>query len=403
VLLLIFIFLLRGIVIGPLKNTASATAAVSENLSSKEADFTYQMPVKQRDEIGVIIRSVNGFISSLRGLVRALKEAQSSLQRIGEDLSSQSEESVRANGKIMDAATGIKGQTENQSRSLERTNSVLQSAAEALGGLNSLIAEQNQSITASSTSVEDMANTINAVQTAVQELTGQFASLVSVADTGKQRQEAVDKQVQDILAKSEVLVGANRVIAQIAARTNLLAMNAAIEAAHAGEAGRGFAVVAEEIRGLAENSKTQSDSIKTELSAIAKSVQDTVQISKKSSEAFGQVSDQISATDAFITKIDGAMDAQRGASSRIREALDVINAAASRVQSTSGEMTSHMGGVKKEMDELTGIVQAIEQGIIGMGDNAQEVNRAAETVLELAKDTHRNIQIMEGTIGSFKV
>jgi methyl-accepting chemotaxis protein len=180
-------------------------------------------------------------------------------------------------------------------------------------------------------------------------------------------------------------------------------MNAAIEAAHAGEAGRGFAVVAEEIRGLAENAKTQSDSIKAELSAIARSVQDTVQISGKSSEAFGQVSAQISATDAFIARIDGAMDAQMGASARIKEALDAINTAASRVQNTSGEMTGHMDGVKREMDELTGIVQAIEQGIIGMGDSAGELNQAAETVLELARDTHKNIQIMEGTIGSFKV
>ena len=198
-------------------------------------------------------------------------------------------------------------------------------------------------------------------------------------------------------------MGANRIIAQIAAKTNLLAMNASIEAAHAGDAGRGFAVVAEEIRGLAENARSQSDSIKTELSGIAKSVQDTVQISAKSREAFGMVSAQISATDAFISKIDGAMDAQRGASARIREALDVINAAAGRVQSTSTDMTGHMDGVKREMDELTGIVQTIEQSINGMSDSAHEVNRAAETVLELAKDTHRNIQIMEGTIGSFKV
>jgi methyl-accepting chemotaxis protein len=66
-------------------------------------------------------------------------------------------------------------------------------------------------------------------------------------------------------------------------------------------------------------------------------------------------------------------------------------------------MTGHMDGVKREMDELTGIVQTIEQSINGMSDSAREVKKSAETVLELAKDTHRNIQIMEGTIGSFKV
>ena len=402
-LLVIFVLLLRKVVIVPLRRTASDAAAVSENLSSREADFTYQMPVKRRDEIGVIIRSVNGFIASLRGLVSQLKDAQSSLQSIGENLSSQSEESVKANGKIMDAAADIKGQTGSQSQSLERTNNVLHNAAEALGGLNELIAEQNRSITASAASVEEMANTINAVRSAVHEMKEQFGELVSVADMGKERQEAVDRQVRAILAQSETLVGANHVIAKIASTTNLLAMNAAIEAAHAGEAGRGFAVVAEEIRGLAENARSQSDSIKTELSGIAKSVQDTVQISAKSREAFGLVSQQINATDAVIARIDGAMDAQRGASARIREALDAINAAAGRVHSTSTDMTSHMDGVRREMNELTGIVQAIERGIIGMGDSAREVNRAAETVLELAKDTHRNIQIMEGTIGSFKV
>jgi methyl-accepting chemotaxis protein len=180
-------------------------------------------------------------------------------------------------------------------------------------------------------------------------------------------------------------------------------MNAAIEAAHAGEAGRGFAVVANEIRTLAENARSQSNSIKVELSGIVKSVQDTVGISAKSQEAFRLVSGQISATDAFIIRIDTAMEAQRKASAQIQEALEAINAAASRVQSTSTDMTSHMDEVKGEMEGLTSIVRAIQQGIDSMGESAREVNKAAEAVLELAKDTHRNIQIMEGTIGSFKV
>jgi methyl-accepting chemotaxis protein len=231
----------------------------------------------------------------------------------------------------------------------------------------------------------------------------QFNALVSVAEEGKKRQEDVDRQIQGIQSQSESLVGANTIIAQIANKTNLLAMNAAIEAAHAGAAGSGFAVVADEIRTLAENARTQSNSIKDELSGIVRSVQDTVGISAKSQEAFRLVSDQISATDVFITRIDTAMDAQRNASTQIQEALEAINAAAARVQTTSPDMTSHMDGVKGEMDGLTGIVQAIQQGIIDMGDSVREVNQAAEAVLELAKDTHRNIQIMEGTIGSFKV
>jgi methyl-accepting chemotaxis protein len=402
-LLTIFVILLQRIVIGPLKKTASVTAAVSENLSSKEADFTYEIPVKRRDEIGVITRSINGFIASLRVLIKQLKDAQASLQVIGEDLSARSEGSAQANARISEVALEIKGQTGDQEQSLARTNEVLGNAAGALGGLNELISEQSKAIAASSASVEEMVNTIDAVRAATLDLTEQFKSLIAVVETGKELQASMDQQIQGIFAQSESLVGANLIIAQIASRTNLLAMNAAIEAAHAGDAGKGFAVVAEEIRALAENVQAQSKTIKAELSGIAESVQVSVKTSGASQESFQQVSRQINATDAFISRINSAMEAQQGASARIQEALEAINAAASRVQATGTNMTGHMDEVKHEMEQLTGIVREIREGIIGMGDSAGEVSKAAEAVLELAKDTHRNIQIMEETIGSFKV
>jgi methyl-accepting chemotaxis protein len=325
------------------------------------------------------------------------------LQAIGENLTSQSEESAKANTHILEVAATIQGQTEDQGKSLERTTMMLQNASERLGGLNVLILDQNKAITASSASVEEMSGAIAAVTVEMKEMKEQFNSLVAVAEEGKKRQKAVDWQIQWILSQSESLAGANRTIAQIAASTNLLAMNAAIEAAHAGDAGRGFAVVAGAIRTLAENVQSQSSSIKAELSGISKAVQDTVALSTKSQEAFQLVSGQISATDAFIARIDTAMDAQRRASTQIQGALDAINASASRVQDTSGDMTAYMEGVKGEMDGLTHIVQDIQQGIVGMGKSAREVNNAAETVLDLARDTQRNIQVMEETIGSFKV
>jgi methyl-accepting chemotaxis protein len=403
VLLMVFILLLRWIVLVPLKSTATLTVAVSENLSSKEADFTYQIPVKRRDEIAVITKSINGFISSLRGLVIQLKDAQGSLQHIGEELEGQAEESVTANSLIINTAMNIKVQTDGQAQSLEKTNQVLLHASAALEGLNALILDQNQAVAASFTSVEKMTETIQAVGSAVQALKDQFKALVGVADTGKVRQDTVDQHIKDILAQSEALVGANKIIAQIASRTNILAMNAAIEAAHAGEAGRGFAVVAEEIRGLAENARTQSKVIKQELAGIAQLVQDTVHSSSQAREAFLEVSQEIATTDGFIENIHRAMETQKGASKEIQDALDAIQTAASRVQTTSEAMLDHMETVKKEMHELTSIVQAIQKGIIGMGDHAQEVNKAAEVVLELAKETYRIIQIMEGTIGSFTV
>ena len=402
-LLVVLLLLLRGIVIRPLKTTAATTAEVSENLRSKEADFTYQIPVRRKDEIGVIIRSINSFIASLRGQMIHLKDAQTALTAIGENLGTQAEESVKANSRIMDRARDIREQTQGQSRSLERTNQVLVNAAQALQGLNALIGDQNQAMQASAGSVGDMEESIQAVKSALEGLKEQFQSLVHVADTGKARQGEADTHIQQIRAQSETLMGANRIIAKIAARTNLLAMNAAIEAARAGAAGKGFSVVADEIRGLAENARTQSLLIKQELSGIAQLVLDTAHSSAVSQEAFLMLTQEIKTTDRFIEKIDTAMDAQGGALAKIENTLAAINQAASRVQGTSQDMTGQMDRVKQELDTLTGIVQEIQKGIIGMGESAHEVNQAAERVLTLARDTHQTIYLMEETIGSFHV
>jgi methyl-accepting chemotaxis protein len=395
----VFVLLFRSIVISPLAITAEA----ANNLASREADFTYQIPIARHDEIGLIINNINTFIASLRALIIQLKEAQSSLQSIGQNLDSHSEESVKANSKIISMALDIREQTEHQTLSLTRTNEVLNNAAQGIVDLNTLIQNQGASIAQSSSSIEDMIGTINSVTQNIVIMKGQFSELVSVAGSGQQKQETVDAKIRQILTQSERLTGANTMIAKIASQTNLLAMNAAIEAAHAGSAGAGFSVVADEIRALAENAREQSGSIKTELSAITQSIYDTVASSAESQEAFKLVAEQINATDGFILEIDKAMDAQRNASSQIMEVLAAMNAAAAEVQSTSINLTAHMEQVKAEMDQLTGIVTTIRQSILGMGDHAQEVNRAAESVLDLAKNTHENIQIMEKTIGSFKV
>ncbi|MDR2535474.1 MAG: methyl-accepting chemotaxis protein [Treponema sp.] len=395
----IFVLLFRAIVIKPLRITAAAV----NNLTSREADFTYQIPIERNDEIGLIINDINSFIASLRTLIIKLKEAQFSLQHIGQELGSHSEESAKANSKITDMSLDIKGQTENQTLSLNRTNEVLGQTTEGIVTLNSLIQEQNTAITQSTASIEDMMGTINLVTTSIQNVKDQINALVLVADSGGKKQEAVNMSIKQILKESESLNETNKSIAKIAGQTNLLAMNAAIEAAHAGPAGLGFAVVAEEIRTLAENARNQSASIKQELSGIIESIHRTVMSFADSKEAFQLVVQQIETTTDFIGQIDSAMEVQRGASHKILGVLASMNQGAAAVQGTSIKLTSQMDQVKVEMGELTDIVESIQQSIDSMGDNAREVNRAAEQVLDLAKDTHENIQLMERTIGSFKV
>ncbi len=395
-----FALMFRKIVMVPLDAASKAT----KNLISNEADLTFRIPIKRKgDELGVIINDINVFIGLQRDLVLKIKEAQAALQEIGLSLSSHAEESVEANSGIMTVATDIRNQTESQSLSLQRTNDVLGNAVEIISRLDGLIQNQSRSIIDASAMIEEMIGNIDSVTRSIQKMKGQFQELVDVTDSGMGKQAAVDTKVKHIMTQSELLIEANSIIANIANQTNLLAMNAAIEAAHAGSAGSGFSVVADEIRKLAENSREQSVSIKKELKAITESINDTVKSSSESQEAFKKVSAQISVTDHLISEIDSAMEEQRSASGQILQSLSVINGSSKEVQVTSTDLGGGMNRVKAEMNELTGIVTAIQGKIVVMGDNAKEVNSAAENVLSLAKETHNNIQIMEKTIGSFKV
>ena len=152
-----------------------------------------------------------------------------------------------------------------------------------------MIRQQADGVTQASSAVEEMIGNIQSVNASVDKMASSFAQLEQQSREGQQKQAAVNEKILQIEEKSKTLQEANQAIASIASQTNLLAMNAAIEAAHAGEAGKGFAVVADEIRKLSETSTAQSKTIGEQLKSIQTSIIEVVTGSQESSKAFTSV------------------------------------------------------------------------------------------------------------------
>ena len=399
VLLLSFLALMNGIVLKPLRAIGTAV----QNLNSGEADLTYRIEIVREDEFGKLARDINAFMESLQHTIQEIAETEKTLAVIGDDLGANAAEAAGAINQITANIAGIRKQSETQDASVRRTSQIVGSSIASVSSLDGLIHSEAADITQSSASIEEMVGNIGAVTESVRKMSDKFRELVATSVDGRKKQGEVDGRVQQIADQSRLLIEANSIIAKIASQTNLLAMNAAIEAAHAGSAGAGFSVVADEIRNLAETSSRQSKNINTELKAISASITEVVKSSRESQEAFGAIESHIRETDTLIREIDSAMTEQKDASRQILEALRDMNASSASVQEKSQELTRGVNIVQYEIAQVSESAAVIVNSMEEVNQGAGEISTTAHEVSRMAESTREILGKLGQLLAKFKV
>ncbi len=385
--------------LSPLKKVEKAI----NDIASGSANLTKRIKISANNEIGAIVVGFNNFTEKLQSIVSELKKSQVTLVEAGEILSETTTNSADAieniKNSIIETTSGINEQTAG----ISETSTTVNQIASNISALEKMISNQATGVSAASTAVEQMIENIDSVNGNVEKMANSFHVLSTSAQDGFHKQTDVNEMILKIEADSKLLLEANAVIANIAGQTNLLAMNAAIEAAHAGDAGKGFSVVADEIRKLSETSSLQSKRIGDRLNHIRKSIENVVAASEQTSAAFKTVTSGIKDTDILVQMIQSAMNEQKEGSSQITQALRNMNESSSEVNSASKEMSDGNSMILDQVGRLKGSATKMQGFVNSMDENAAQIDKSSSELIDISSKVSDTISQIGLQIDQFEV
>ena len=391
---------LRRMIRAPLKAAVGLAEAISRG------DLTLKVlpgHLRAQDEFGQLMRALDKMQGDMSVSVMLIENCSGSLVGVGGQLSQALGDTRGAVDSIGRTVGEVNGKVVNQTASVTETAATLTQIVRSIEGLRAGIETQAAAVGESSASIEQMVSTIKTVTEAIERRGEEFAKLVGATDIGKGKLTVVVDKIRRVGDHSRKLMAANGLVKGIAARTNLLAMNAAIEAAHAGDAGLGFAVVADEIRNLAELSARQSGEISKDVAQILKEITEVLSATGESEKAFGTIFEEVAILNRFEQEIQGAMAEQNQGSRQILGALAQINEVTHQVRENAGEITQGSRSIQGEMDQLAAVSIDLGESMKLIGSAADHITATTDVLGTVGENNARQVSALAGVVARFTI
>ncbi|MCR4421426.1 MAG: methyl-accepting chemotaxis protein [Exilispira sp.] len=367
-----------------------------------DGDFSEYILLKSKDDIGKIIYNFNNMIQKLNNVLKSFKSGSNELTKTSETLSVNLTEIASSINEISSNIKHTADMIDDQATSVTQTTASVEQMARSIENLSKHVEDLSAAVTESSSSIEEMISNIASVTNSANKAKESVNALINSSEVGKNNIVEMQNIINLISKQSEKLLEANNLIIGIANKTNLLSMNAAIEAAHAGDAGRGFAVVADEIRKLAETSGNQSIEVEKNLKEIKTNIDKMVASSKNVNNSFDEMTQNVKVVDNIVAEVSHAMYEQNQGSKQVIEALKKMNEISSVARTSSYEMslgTKQINDVIMKLKAISSEVKAstdeIEKGINEINISISNISKIGLTAKMLAENIKNEIDFFK--------
>jgi len=363
--------------------------------SSNSLNLTKQLVIKSNDEIGDLAHDFNFTTGKIKNLISSIKYKINGLNHTSFELSVNMGKTSTAVQQITSNLDSMKNLMVKQEDGAIEAGKAVEEIKQNIESLNKIIEEQTESVNMSSSAIEEMTANIYSVTRTLVENSKNVATLTETAENGKTGVQTVAKEIQQIARDSEGLLEINSVMNNIASQTNLLSMNAAIEAAHAGEAGKGFAVVADEIRKLAESSSKQSKTTATMLKKIKSSIDNITKSSDEVLARFEAIDSSVKTVSKHEQNILSSMEEQETGGKQILESISRLRDITSSVKNGSDNMAESGKTLVKETD---GFIKTSKETVDGMNEilkGVNQINVSVSHVNEMSLENNKNFESLK--------
>lgn len=372
------------------------------SMISGEGDISKRIDVTMTDDLGLMTGNTNALMDKLSLLLSELKKQSDNLTLSADKLTQNADNSSEALSKMTDTLEKISSEGDSQQNMIINVNEAVGNLKKGAEALEEFVIEQTAAMQENSASITEMAENINSVASMTSKAEQLSDTLTSTSENGAKVLNMAKTAIEELQKSSKEVQNIVGVIQEIAAQTNLLSMNASIEASHAGEAGKGFAVVAEEIRKLANSSSQSAEGIKSRIEEMVEKIDAGTVSIKEADISFRNINKYVDENQKLMNTIAQAMDEQKNnandnmvITNKVRDALVKTNTLAKEQTGYSESVADIMKSLVSSSDNVK---QAISEGI----DASQNLKTAVSEVVETADTNKSSVVEMEKQISVFK-